>query len=290
MNRNVDAYVALHREISRLEQHSTRADKPMLSRMHGDLRGLREGLTEHERSVAQLALQDGNETLRDGNEDKSTRRSVDQTIRASEAPKALRAPARRGELVRVGSTDWRCRCGLTYQATLDDRCPNCRCVSPSIPVVPGDVWSPYCSGKQYWACGCPHSCSWLQNACVACGMLRPEWIEWDPAKEPTAPQPTPAVGVKHDDGKLDFTLVPWDGLEPVVRVLMFGERKYTTPERPGRDNWRKVPNSTQRYRAALLRHVIAYVSGQETDPETGESHLASVVCCALFLLGKRELP
>ena len=91
-------------------------------------------------------------------------------------------------------------------------------------------------------------------------------------------------GVKHDAGKLDYSLVPWDGLEDVVRVLMFGAKKYD------RHNWRKVPDSTERYRAALLRHVIAYAQGEENDPETGLPHVAHAVCCSLFLLGKREAP
>ena len=51
----------------------------------------------------------------------------------------------------------------------------------------------------------------------------------------------PEVGMKHDSGKLDYTLVPWDGLEDVIRVLEFGANKYS------RDNWRKVENAEARY-------------------------------------------
>jgi hypothetical protein len=90
------------------------------------------------------------------------------------------------------------------------------------------------------------------------------------------------AGRKADAGKLDWTLVPWDALVPIVRVLEYGATKYE------RDNWLNVPDSTRRYTAALLRHVLAYASGEEKDPDTGESHLAHAGCCLLFLLSHRR--
>ena len=95
-----------------------------------------------------------------------------------------------------------------------------------------------------------------------------------------------AVGRKFDAGKVDYTLVPWDGLEEVVKVLEFGARKYA------RDNWKHVEGGEQRYQAAALRHLIAYSQGEKVDPETGLSHLAHAGCCLLFLLSleKRNGP
>lgn len=90
--------------------------------------------------------------------------------------------------------------------------------------------------------------------------------------------PPPVTGVKHDAGKLDYTLVPWDGLEEIVKVLEFGAKKYA------RDNWRFVKGAETRYMAAALRHLIAYQMADEVDPETGLSHLAHAGCCLLFLL------
>jgi hypothetical protein len=106
-----------------------------------------------------------------------------------------------------------------------------------------------------------------------------------PASLPDAAAAIPEsieAGRKLDAGKMDWTLVPWDALEPIVRVLEFGAKKYE------RDNWLHVPGSTRRYTAALLRHVIAYASGEEKDSETGESHLAHAGCCLLFLLSQRR--
>lgn len=85
-------------------------------------------------------------------------------------------------------------------------------------------------------------------------------------------------GRKFDAGKLDYTLVPWDGLEEIVKVLEFGAKKYA------RDNWRHVDNGDVRYLAAAFRHMIAYNQGEKTDKETGLSHLAHAGCCILFLL------
>jgi len=86
------------------------------------------------------------------------------------------------------------------------------------------------------------------------------------------------TGRKFDSGKLDYTLIPWDGLEEVVKVLEFGAKKYD------RDNWRFVEGAEQRYLAAALRHLVAYQIEQPTDEETGISHLAHAGCCLLFLL------
>lgn len=89
---------------------------------------------------------------------------------------------------------------------------------------------------------------------------------------------TALVGRKFDAGKLDYTLVPYEALDEIVKVLMFGAQKYD------RDNWRHVDNAMQRYTAAAFRHLTAYNKGETTDPETGLSHLAHVGCCVLFML------
>jgi len=86
------------------------------------------------------------------------------------------------------------------------------------------------------------------------------------------------IGMKFDAGKLDYTLVPWDGLEEIVKVLAFGAQKYD------RDNWRKVEFAQTRYLAAAFRHLAAYNMGEKTDSETDISHLAHAGCCLLFLL------
>jgi hypothetical protein len=91
-------------------------------------------------------------------------------------------------------------------------------------------------------------------------------------------------GTKHDSGKPDWSLLPFDALGAVATVLTFGALKYNDRS----DNWARVEGGRDRYTAALLRHVAAWRMGQPFDTETGFHHLAHASCCALFLLA-REL-
>jgi hypothetical protein len=83
-------------------------------------------------------------------------------------------------------------------------------------------------------------------------------------------------GVKHDQTKRRWTLIPWGPLGEVVDVLEFGAAKYAV------DNWQKV--GRDRYVDAMIRHVAAYVAGERNDPESGLHHLAHAVCCGLFVV------
>ena len=82
---------------------------------------------------------------------------------------------------------------------------------------------------------------------------------------------------KNDQGKLQWTLMPFEQLEEVVRVLMKGAEKY------GKDNWRNCDN-INRYKDALMRHVVSYNKGERNDPEDNLPHLAHVICNCLFLM------
>ncbi len=84
-------------------------------------------------------------------------------------------------------------------------------------------------------------------------------------------------GLKFDDKKRDWTLIPWDSMEEVVKVLEFGAEKYA------RDNWQNVM-PRDRYEKAALRHRIAYQNGEKYDPESGLHHLAHEACCCLFTM------
>lgn len=85
-------------------------------------------------------------------------------------------------------------------------------------------------------------------------------------------------GRKFDQAKPDYTLLPWDAVEQIVKVLDFGARKYD------RNNWKHVDNAENRYLAAAFRHLSAYAQGEVNDSETGLSHLAHAGCCLLFLM------
>jgi hypothetical protein len=88
---------------------------------------------------------------------------------------------------------------------------------------------------------------------------------------------TPAVAaVKHDVDKPRMSLIPPEAEEAIARVLTHGAKKYS-PE-----NWRDGFDWSRLYDAAR-RHMNAFWRGQDTDTETGESHIAHALCCLMFL-------
>lgn len=78
--------------------------------------------------------------------------------------------------------------------------------------------------------------------------------------------------IKNDDGKFDPTMLSLEMIELVSRVRMFGAKKYS------RGNWKKGFKQT-RSLAAALRHLYAYLGGENNDPESGLSHLGHAICC-----------
>jgi hypothetical protein len=91
-----------------------------------------------------------------------------------------------------------------------------------------------------------------------------------------------AEGTKQDNGKTDWTILPFAALEEVVKVLEYGAKKYS------RDNWKKV-TPENRYIKAAFRHLIAYVKGEEIDNESGLNHLAHCVASLLIYMEKRGI-
>lgn len=87
-------------------------------------------------------------------------------------------------------------------------------------------------------------------------------------------------GKKLDDGKLDYSLIPWRAVDEVVKVLMFG----ANTKRYGRNNWKHVTDARRRYLSAAYRHINAYAEGHQNDDESGFKHLAHAMCCLIFIL------
>jgi len=89
-------------------------------------------------------------------------------------------------------------------------------------------------------------------------------------------------GTKHDNGKLDWSLLDYDLIEPLIPVLVLGEGRY------GYENWKKDfgPNFQRRFRAAMMRHDRASMRDPlAKNPDDGDVyHLAQVAINALFEL------
>lgn len=85
------------------------------------------------------------------------------------------------------------------------------------------------------------------------------------------------VAIKHDGEKVRIDLIPTVALEEIAKVLTFGAKKY--------DSWNWTKGfKWSRLIGAALRHLFAFMRGQDKDPETGLSHLAHLGCCVVFLI------
>lgn len=113
------------------------------------------------------------------------------------------------------------------------------------------------------------------------------WVKKESIKEPNAPAVVTSAnnlksteGIKYDQEKERYDLVPVLALEEVAKVLTAGAAKY------GDDNWRHVPYSSRRYYSATMRHMQLARKGEPKDNETGLHHYAHAISNLMFLLEK----
>ena len=83
--------------------------------------------------------------------------------------------------------------------------------------------------------------------------------------------------IKYDVNKPQWSILPFEALEEVVKVFMYGAKKYN------KNNFRQGFEAS-RLVDASLRHIISWNKGIDNDPETNISHLAHATCCLLMLL------
>lgn len=83
-------------------------------------------------------------------------------------------------------------------------------------------------------------------------------------------------GSKYNSDKIQTELVDLDVMiNETAKVLTIGAIKYDA------NNWKKgLPE--EEIVGALLRHLIAYRSGQTIDLETGTDHRANMLCNMMF--------
>lgn len=95
------------------------------------------------------------------------------------------------------------------------------------------------------------------------------------------------LAMRSNAGKLQWSLVDFESLEDLVRVLEFGAEKYE------RDNWKKGLPVTKIY-DSLMRHIIAFFNKiEDVDPESGVNHIGHMMANVMFLAymykNKKEL-
>ena len=77
-------------------------------------------------------------------------------------------------------------------------------------------------------------------------------------------------------------MLPFSAMEPVIRVYMFGKKKYA------KDNWRKGMAWSRAFNSAM-RHLTTWWEGEDNDPESGLSHLAHAAWNVITLLAYLKL-
>ena len=86
--------------------------------------------------------------------------------------------------------------------------------------------------------------------------------------------------MKYDEGKPKIHLVPPEAIIEAARVFGFGAEKY------GKNNWRqdihKFPVS--RHYSSIQRHLMAYMMGEDNDPESGLPHLSHALTQMMILV------
>lgn len=87
----------------------------------------------------------------------------------------------------------------------------------------------------------------------------------------TEAEASPQGGKKFDQDKPMIALLPPAAVQYEAAVWTFGGKKY------GFWNWHKGL-STIRILSGVLRHIYAYLAGENTDPESGLPHLAHARC------------
>ena len=86
------------------------------------------------------------------------------------------------------------------------------------------------------------------------------------------------IGLKFDQEKTMWQLVPWDCVKGVAEILTFGAKKYAP------NSWQEIEE--ERYFGAMMRHWIAMQEGEKLDSESGMPHAYHFLTNAMFIAHK----
>lgn len=81
---------------------------------------------------------------------------------------------------------------------------------------------------------------------------------------------------RYNEQKLQWSLVDFESLEPLVRVLEYGCVKYS------KDNWKKGFPVSQ-LMESLLRHCFRLLGGELMDKESGLPHIGHIMANVMFI-------
>ena len=86
------------------------------------------------------------------------------------------------------------------------------------------------------------------------------------------------IGLKDTAGKSRIDLITPEAILGLGEVLAYGATKYKP------NSWQNVDDGINKHYAALMRHAVAWHSGERIDTESGYSHMKHVMSNAMFLL------
>lgn len=93
---------------------------------------------------------------------------------------------------------------------------------------------------------------------------------------------TSATGGEKGSKPARFDMIPPDVLWELATHYGIGENKYPSDPETGQANWQRG-YAWSLSSAALMRHLFAWLGGEDVDPETGSSHLIPVMWHAAAL-------
>jgi len=90
------------------------------------------------------------------------------------------------------------------------------------------------------------------------------------------------TGIKHDEGKDRWDLLPWKYIKRLVKTYTYGAKKYED------NNWQGLDKD--RLKAGLLRHWTQYEEGKQIDddPTSDNYNLAQVMWYCIALMYKDD--
>ena len=133
---------------------------------------------------------------------------------------------------------------------------------------------------EYWfenrTCNLEEEIDWEET--VKLNGIDLDFIEWDNKVGEVLRETEKEYNPKYDKDKLDWTLLPINEVEEIVKVLDFGKQKYSAHA------WKGVENAEQRYLSATYRHLVEYTKGNKIDEESGLSRLSHLATNIIFLM------
>lgn len=107
---------------------------------------------------------------------------------------------------------------------------------------------------------------------------------WRLHEEEKTTKPTPDINPKAQSGSSKLPLNLWSPL-----ASAYGALGLANGEKYGYGNYKATPVLMSIYLAATLRHLFAFMEGQECDPVEGTPHIAAILANMAIILEARSV-